>query len=161
MGVDIHTYLCKYDPEDNLWHELKLYRKNGEEFKEVPIFDGRNSELFEILQNDNFIYNIGDFPSTVIAPLSLEPGFRDRVDQDQKYCYGFSEVLLSDMKYFAKDYPTIPDYEVEPDEWNSQPRKKNPVKGFYETCVDYASFADAWFDFTPLSRYKLLYWFDH
>lgn len=150
MGIDIHTYLCKYDPEDNLWHELKLYRKDKEKIKEVSIFDRRNSDLFGILQNEGFETDMGTFPSTKIAYSSLEEEFKERVVKDQEYCYGFNEVSLSDMKCYIKEHPII-----------LEPHRENPVKEFFEECVTYISFADEWFDFTPLSRYKLLYWFDH
>ena len=165
MGVDIHVRLIKYDPSDNLWHELKLYRKEKEEYKKVPLFEGRNSELFGIITNEENEDDFGIFPCADIPLLSLDEELRKDIDSHREWCYDFKEVLLSDMKYYVEKYPTIPDYDVDwGNDWkygDPKPQKDNPVKWFYDDCISYASFAEGWhFGIDPYSRYKLLYWFD-
>ena len=157
MGVDIHIKLCKYNPADNLWHELKLYRKDKDkdEFKKVYLYEGRNSEMFAAMQNEEQ-EDYGHFPCADIPMLSLDEELREEVKEAKKYCYGFNEILLSDLKYYIKDYPTVVDYSEE------GPMKVNPIKYLFESCYAYGEFAEGWsFGIEPLSRYKLLYWFDH
>lgn len=155
MGVDIHLKLCKYDPMDNLWHELKLYRKEKDEYKKAYFYEGRNSEMFGAMQNEEQD-NYGHFPYADIPLLSLDKELREEIEEDKKYCYGFAEILLSDLKYYLKDHPTVVDYDEE------GLMKTNPIKYLFDSCCSYAKFAEGWnFGIDPLSRYKLLYWFDH
>ena len=157
MGVDIHLKLCKYDSMDNLWHELKLYRKDKEknEYKKIYLYEGRNSEMFAAMQNEEED-NYGHFPCADIPLLSLDEELRKEIKEDKKYCYGFNEILLSDLKYYLKDHPTIVDYD-DPD----MSTRINPIKYLYDSCCSYAEFAEGWsFGINPYSRYKLLYWFD-
>ena len=164
MGVDIHTKLVKYNSEDNLWHELKLYRVEEGKYKKVYIFDGRNYELFDIMQgkeNDDISY----FPSADIPLVSLDEELREEIEKDKEYCYHFHEISLADMEFYLYKHPTIPDYDADwGDDWKSgdpKPQKDNPVKWIYDECIAYAEFADNYsFNWTPRSRYKLLYWFD-
>ena len=161
MGVDIHIHLCKYDPADNLWHELKLYRKDmndkGEdEFKKVPIYAGRDSEMFSAMLNEEKD-NYGLFPCADIPLLSLEEDLKKEIAENTTYCYGFREILLSDMKYYLKDHSSVIDYDSD-----SEFLKTNPIKYLFDSCCAYGEFAEGWsFGIDPLSRYKLLYWFDH
>lgn len=156
MGVDIHLKLCKYDPEDNLWHELKLYRKEKNEYKKVYLYAGRDSEMFSAMSNEEKD-NYGLFPCANIPLLSLDEELRKIVAEKGEYCYGFREILLSDMKYYLKDHPTVVDYD---EDW-AKPTKTNPIKYLFDSCCSYGEFAEGWsFGIDPLSRYKLLYWFD-
>lgn len=167
MGVDIHLRLCKYDPADNLWHELKLYRKEKEkdEYKKVYILEGRDSEMFSAMLNEEKD-NYGLFPCANIPVLSLDEELVNELREAEKYCYGFREILLSDMKYYLKDHPTVVDYEEDWSDWKPKPgdpksKKINPIKYLFDSCCSYGEFAEGWsFGIDPLSRYKLLYWFD-
>lgn len=163
MGVDIHLHLCKYDSADNLWHELKLYRKEKDEYKKVYLYEGRNSEMFGAMQNEEQD-SYGHFPFASIPLLSLDEELRAEIEEAKKYCYGFAEVLLSDVEYYLKDHPTIIDYDGDWEDWkegNPKPEKTNPIKYLFDSCYSYGEFAEGWsFGIEPLSRYKLLYWFD-
>lgn len=164
MGVDIHLILCKYDETDNLYHELALYTKGMENYHKVRIFEGRNSEMFGIMQNEEEDM-AGHFPSTSIALPSLEESVKKEI-KEQEYCYGFQEVTLADIQYYLKDHPTIVDYEADwGDDWkpgDPKPMKKNPIQYLFDNCLYYAEFVEGWsFGIDPYSRYKLLYWFDH
>lgn len=166
MGVDIHTYLCKYDQNDNLWHELKLYRKDKEKekYKKVPVYTGRDSEMFSAMLNEEKD-DYGLFPCANIPVLSLDEELRKKVREEGKYCYGFREILLSDIKCYLKDHPTVTDYEEDWSDWkpgDSKPKKINPIKYLFDSCCSYGEFAEGLsFGIDPLSRYKLLYWFDN
>lgn len=164
MGVDIHLKLCKYDPADNLWHELKLYRKEKNEYKRVYLYEGRNSEMFAAMQNEEQD-SYGHFPFASIPLLSLDEELRAEIKEAKEYCYGFSEVLLSDIKYYLKDHPTVVDYDEDWGDWKEgdpKPEKTNPIKYLFESCCAYGEFAEGWsFGIDTYSRYKLLYWFDH
>ena len=175
MGIDIHTHLCEYNPEDNLWYEIELYRKDKEEFKKVRIYDGRNYEMFDVMLNkeeDSF----GSFPCIDISLISLEERLRKEIEEEKEYCYGFKEISLSDLRYYLKEYPTVVDYEADEEEWDnyckkikdysslsiSKPQKTNPIQYLYDYCISYGAFAEPWtFGIKPFSQYKLLYWFDH
>ena len=162
MGVDITIHVCKYDNTDNLYHELKLYRKEKDEFKEVSLFEGRNCELFDILSNNEEI----NFPSTSIAIVSLDEELKESIKKSEEWSYGFNEVTLADIKCHLKDYPTVVDYDADwGDDWkpgDPQPRKENPVSWFFKDILSYTEFAEGWtYGIEPLSRYKLIYWFSH
>lgn len=165
MGVDIHTYLCKYDQNDNLWHELKLYRKDKEKekYKKVPVYTGRDSEMFSAMLNEEKD-DYGLFPCANIPVLSLDEELRKKVREEGKYCYGFREILLSDIKCYLKDHPIVTDYEKDWSDWkpgDPKPKKINPIKYLFDSCCSYGEFAEGLsFGIDPLSRYKLLYWFD-
>ena len=164
MGVDIHLKICKYDPADNLWHELKLYRKDKDEFKKVYLYEGRNSEMFAAMQNEEQD-SYGHFPFASIPLLSLDEELRAEIEEAKEYCYGFAEVLLSDIEYYLKDHPTVVDYDGDWEDWkrgDPKPEKTNPIKYLFDSCCSYGEFAEGWsFGIDPLSRYKLLYWFDN
>ena len=164
MGVDIHLKLCKYNPEDNLWHELKLYRKEKDEYKKVYLYEGRNSEMFSAMLNEEKD-DYGLFPCANIPIPSLDEELVNELREAGKYCYGFREILLSDMKYYLKDHPTVIDYDEDWSNWKAgdpKPTKTNPIKYLFDSCCAYGEFAEGWsFGIDPLSRYKLLYWFDH
>lgn len=167
MGVDIHLRLCKYDPADNLWHELKLYRKEKDknEYKKVYLYEGRNSEMFGAMLNEEED-SYGHFPSASIPLLSLDEELRKEIEEDRKYCYGFHEVLLSDMEHYLYNHPTVIDYDDgDWEDWKAgdpKPKKTNPIKYLFDSCCAYGEFAEGWsFGIDPYSRYKLLYWFDH
>ena len=59
MGMDINVVLEKYNKDAQEWESLHLYKKdkNGE-FKPLPVYEGRNQDLFGILANSGnmFIY---------------------------------------------------------------------------------------------------------
>lgn len=159
MGVDIHIRICKYNKEDNLFHELAIYRKEEAGYIKISPFEGRNSELFEILGDEE------DFPHADLLLDSLEDNLKKDIKEDMDWCYGFYEITFSDMKCYLKDYPTVVDYDADWECWEQggpKPQKENPVSWFFKDILSYTEFAEGWtFGFEPLSRYKLLYWFDH
>lgn len=170
MGADIHLYICKYNPEDNLFHELCLYHKIEGDYKKVPIYDGRDYEMFDAINNKSNYKDFGIFPHSPIAFNSLEPQLRKIVEHDifeEIGTYGDGEVTFSDLLIYVNNHPTVFDYEAD---WEAsdleigdpKPQKINPIKTLYETCIHYTEFAEKWGVMEDsLSRYKILYWFDH
>ena len=165
MGVDIHCHLVKYNSHTNTYIEIKLYKQQKDMFDSIPIFSGRNHNLFQILQNE-----AGEelFPSHSIRLTSLEEKLRKQIEKAMENgsgYYGFSEVSLADMKLYTIDNPLIVDYNS--DEWDfyektgKKPMKTNPICWFFEEICTYAKLYDDFdWEFSSLSDYKLIYYFD-
>ncbi len=168
MGMDIHIKLFKYDNERNQFKKLTLYRwdyKDGKH-KEVYIFPGRNSEMFEGMKDGDESDGYGIFPSFPIKLNSLFDPDREEIEKTMKTTgfFDFNEINLAEMALYCKEHPTVTDYDVE---WHNEdpnfvkPTKKNPICDLYEEICSYASFADNWdWDISPLSEYKIIYYFD-
>lgn len=65
MGRDVIIKVERRN-KDNLWEDGNLYIKsdrNGNSFEEVAPYDGRNSELFGILEGESLTYLKDDEPS--------------------------------------------------------------------------------------------------
>ena len=168
MGVDIHFYITKYNKEKNIFEEIALYTAEAGKYKKVPVFIGRNYEMFDILRNKTIIDKI-DFPSAPIVCNSLEEELKNTIKkyigdkEDFTSFYSFLEVNLADLKNYVNTCPTMVnlDYDSEEEETeNNKKYKTNPVKFLYDEIINYINFADFSFDFTPYSYYKILYFFD-
>ena len=184
MGVDIHVHICKYNPEDNFYHELSLYRLRGEDekydyydeggnpipaedrYKRISPYNGHNSEMFDGMRNGNKENGYGYFPAYSIPLNSLEPKLREEIKKKIETFgfYDFCEVSFSDFKNYLIEHPTVVDYDS--DEWDTwestkpQPKKENPLKYLFECCLTYTNFAERFGMSEPYSRYKILFWFD-
>ena len=135
MGVDIHVKVLKYNEKDNLYHELKLYIKEEDEYNKVYIYNGRNREMFDGLTDRSYDEGYGYFPATNGVRLnSLEPTIRKEIEEAQEYCYGFRETTLADMKNYLNEHPEVLDYDAHWDEdtyaksFEEKPHKTNPIK---------------------------------
>lgn len=170
MGVDIHFYITKYNTETNFFEEIKLYTRNkAGEYKKVPIFYGRNYDMFDILTNKIIVDNV-TFPNMPIAYNSLEENIREKIksfhSEEGEFtgCYDFFEVNLADLKNYLNTCPTMINYDYNSDEEESEdnkPYKSNVVKFLYDDIINYIKFADEFaFEFSPESYYKILYFFD-
>ena len=167
MGKDIHMKLLEYSPEENTYKELALYRKNKDnEFKKIRLFDGRNSNMFDTMAGNDFCYDDDSFPCTSIALSSLEPELRKEIEKEMEDpgCFDFKEICLSDMKIYIDKYPEIKDWDkaFDCEDIASIPMKKNPLKQLFEDILTYLYFIDASYrwGYTPLSYYKIIYFFD-
>lgn len=184
MGVDIHIHICKYNPEDNFYHELSLYRPRDEDEKynydkegnkilvkdkyiRISPYDARNSEMFDGMTHGDTENGYGCFPAYSIAFNSLEPNFREEIKKKTKILgfYNFNEISFADFKNYLNEHPTVVDYDS--DEWETwkntepKPQKKNPLNDLFDYCVNYANFAEKYGMFAPYSQYKILFWFDN
>lgn len=173
MGMDMHVRLAKYNKETNLYDELVLYRpgetyhysKTGEKiiddpnYERVLIYDGRNSEMFIGMKNGDEEDGYGDFPWTSIALSSLEPKFRKDIEEYMSSAgfFDFYELTLADMKLYTLDHPYVTDYNSE----EEGKKKVNPIVALFADICKYASLVDNWdWNFTPLSNYKVIFYFD-
>lgn len=176
MGVDIHVKLYKYNKDSNLFNEITLFKrsetdasmwgvKKGDMIK-VSVFNGRNHELFNILQN-KMDYNSVDFPCDNININSYDENEKEDLHNilNEKFYFNYSEVSLADMKIYCLQEPKVVDYDAEwGEDWKQgdpEPMKDNPVIGFFDDIVQYIYFADEDFAFNPLSYYKVVYYFDN
>lgn len=170
MGMDIHIKLFKYDNERNQFKKLTLYRwdyKTGE-YKEVYIYTGRNSEMFNgMTDGGSDSDGYGYFPASSIKLNSLFDPDREEIEKDMKATgfFDFNEINLAEMALYCKEHPRVVDYDVT---WHNEdpnfvkPTKDNPICDLYKEICQYAAFADNWnWDFSPLSEYKIIFYFDH
>ena len=159
MGVDIHIHLVKFCHEDRYFHELKLYRvdqKTGG-FKEVDLYPYRNSEMFDDMQGE-------EFPSTAINLSSLAPDIREDIEcaKNSVGCYDFYCINLASFALYIEKNPIVKDYDADWGEDGEDVKyKPNPLKDLYLEICTFLSFADFDYDWTPLSDYSMLFYFDH
>ena len=182
MGRDIHIHLTKLNKETNLYEELTLY-KPGEEyhydekgnkiidnpnFQKIPIYNGRNYEMFDGMKDGDETDGYGNFPWISIRLNSLEPNLKKEIEEKQgiQGYFDFYETTLADIKLYLNEHPTVVDYDAE--DWEEReekedpkPQKINPIKFLYENIYSYKYFADSdWWEDEPLSSYKVLFYFD-
>lgn len=176
MGVDIHVKITKYNPETNYFEPIELYRKrkpNEHEynpitdekiekpslFVKVPIYEGRNYEMFDGMKNGDEIDGYGCFPKEPIAMNSLEPNIKEEINRYKNIqgYYDFYEVNLADLENYLEEYPEVTDYDSK-----EEPGKKtNPIKYFVEDIKNYLTTYDSFeYYYTAHSYYKILFWFD-
>ena len=157
MGTDINVRIVKKNRKTNLWEQIKLYRKEESEYKIVNPYPYRNSELFDILsenEEDSFRCNhilINNLPTSLqeeITKCTNTVGY-----------YGFYELTLADLKLYLYDTPKVRDYDYGDD--SPKAWEDNPVKYFIECIENYIKFADPYYEFDCLdSDIRILYWFD-
>ncbi len=179
MGKDIHIKICKYNIETNLFEKVSLFRLRGEyeqhdydaegksipvtsPYIEVPVYDGRDSELFEILSAVTLDDDFGYFPSAPISISSLAPDLAKEVREKEKTLgyFDFREINLADMYNYLKDNPTVPDWDNWDEKEDSCKPKENPVSDLFKDICEYIKFTDYFRELAILSRYKIIYWFD-
>lgn len=153
MGKDIHVRIVKFNRDENVWESVRLYRKEKNELKVVHADNGRNYELFDILEgNDEDSYD-----PFAIAVNNLPEDLKKEIEEDSQYCYNFKEANLADLKIYLHQHPKIRDYDY--DEDSPKAYKDNPVKWFIKRIEYYIDFACPW-DYYPDSDIRILYWFD-
>lgn len=165
MGMDITVKVLKKSREDNFYHELKLFTTAADgKYTFVPVYSGRDRELFDVLLGRSNEYNLHDFPSKTLNLNSLDSLVAESVNADKEtnYYFGFREVNLADFKIWLYENPMMEDYEEElPD--GSPKIVENIAKHLLVDIVNYITFADPhyrWGD-THLSDYKIIYYFDN
>lgn len=158
MGVNIHVHILELD-EQGTWQELKLFvqDKKSKEFKEVKSYDGRNSELFDILT----LRTDGDFPAFHVSTANTSLNFVTEYKRYKEdiYYFHFYEANLADIKNYLNEHPVVRDYDKEAKLNVTTPHWKfNPVTDFLETIITYADLASEQY-YIPLSSRKIVYWF--
>lgn len=141
MGADIHVYITKYNKEKRAYNEIDLYTNNNR----VSPFDGRNYELFDVLNHEVPSLPIDD---EIIIDGAVIFDYRDATESNGYCGYGFHQVNLADLLYF---YMT--DYSYE---------EKDFLGPFIEDIKNYIKFADeeSYHAESLPSLYNIIYWFD-
>ena len=158
MGTDIHVKIVKRNRETDLWEQIKLYHKKNDEIKLIDIYPFRNSELFDIL-NENEDDNYTAYPLSLI---NLPKDLQEEIEEKQNIIgyFGFREINLADLKLYLYKTPKVRNWDYEDDN-HPKAWKDNPVKYFMERIEQYIDLADSdWSWFAPCSDIKILYWFD-
>lgn len=171
MGVDIHIRLLKYDENTNLYKEIALYRKSSlhekypEDYPEmvkVPVYDGRDYEMFDGMKDGDDSDGYGYFPWTGMKLNSYEEAFRNEMIEKQKTELGyfdFYEIPLAEMRVYVLENPKVVDYDVEYIDEEHKAYKDNPIASLYSKIISYLSFAEPW-GMEYLSDYKVVFYFD-
>lgn len=163
MGEDIHIKVVKFNHEDRYFHELKLFRIDGEgNYVPAWIYSGRHYEMFSAMQNGEQ-HNYGFFPYRDLRCSSLDPELQKELSEIMNDAgnYSFSEILLSEFANYIKDHEKIWDYDEDwGEDGNDVKYKENPLCSLYKAIYNYIDFSEEYgidWDFTD---YKVIYWFD-
>ena len=165
MGMDITVKILKWNRDLNIWEQVKLYTKEGNEFYIIDPYPFRNSELFSFLNDTttNTLYQEEyNVPTMPIQINTLPEDLKEEIFKKEKDCFfGFKEINLSDLKLYLSYAPKIKYWD---DFSGKDVYKDNPVKHFIEKIENYINLASFYkyknLDFVP-SDIKILFWFDN
>lgn len=150
MGKDIHVAIAIRDTEAGNYKRVSNFRQKNNKIEEIPPYDTRNYELFNLLEED--------IPFNKLHTTFLEPSFAEKIEKEKDIGgFGFREINLADLKNYLMLNPTIPDYDN--DDAEELTYKTNPIKFFIERIEYYIEFAGYYF-YSPSDIY-ILYWFDN
>lgn len=169
MGVDITVYVYKYNEEDNKFHRIRLHRENPKtgQLDEVHIYNGRNGEMFNALQNgggDSY----GEIPCRAIRLSSLAEDDAAKLEslREDGCCYGFNEISLYALRQYVREYPKVKDFDGFWDEGEDEKvapiYKENPIKYLAEEIQYFVEFTNPygiWHE-ADYEDYKVIYFFD-
>ena len=154
MGVDIHIFLEHKPETEKEYKIIQLFNKEGF----VEPFDERNSELFNILQND---FSVRGFP------VDVSPEVREKYTEglDEKsgvnFYYGVTYIYFDELLNYLKEHRPITFYNEETNQWD---REISPLFYFYERLYFYMCFAwSTWLTYNDLDfrNTRIVFWFDH
>lgn len=174
MGVDINIRLLKYNENTNLYKEIALYRKSSShekypndypEMVKVPVYDGRDYEMFDGMKDGDEIDGYGIFPWCAMRLNSYEEDFRNEMIEKQSNrnlgYFDFYEISLAEMRIYTLEHPQVVDLDAEyNDKSDSKAYKPNPIVALFERIISYISFAEPWGMEDALSDYKVIFYFD-
>lgn len=173
MGRDIHIRVTKYDENDNLYHEIALFRtptqyekkynKSDELIKASP-YSGRHSEMFDGMIHGDEIDGYGIFPWCGVKWNSYEENFRNEIKEktDITGYYDFHEISLAEMKAYVLEHPFVVDYDADEEEWDpkNKPLKPNPIGELFKNIMQYVNFCEDLWITGSLTDYKVVFYFD-
>lgn len=157
MGVDIHVRILF--KKESIWKSINLYRYDDEknEFKKINIYPFRNYDLFNILKKEE----VGRSIEYNSLPPALFKEIKD-YETTSEY-YNFQEVNLADLKLYLLKNPKIRDYDYEAEndeDFDKNGWKTNPIEFFIERIEYILDLAEPYYDFSPPSYTRIIYWFD-
>lgn len=149
MGVDIHIHVCYR--RGNKWEEVKLYKETEKGIKSIPCWEGRNSILFDLM-NDLSSY----FPKGLIDKATLPSELKQEIEDWENDGYGFYQANLADIKLYIAEHPKIEDEEDE-----NNILIESPVLYLVQSIEAYIGFYEPdWLFLGNYSDIKIVYWFD-
>lgn len=154
MGRDMYVRIIEKDRKNNIWKQVKLYRKEKRKFRVVDVYPFRDHKLFDILDEDDEYYALP--PQIADLPVALKNEIK-YIEETPGY-YGLKEINLADLKLYLYKVPKIRDYDYE----DSDPKAwiDNPVKNFIEAIEQYIDFVDPYYSFCHTnSDIRIIYWF--
>ncbi len=158
VGKDMHIRIVKLN-KNHVWEEVKLYKKENEEFKPIDLWPVRDYELFEILTDV-------DIPNKPIYMDDLPDDLKAEItDYSQGIgCYDFYEINFADLMTYLLIHPKVRDldYEAKNDkDFEKNAWKPNPVKRLEKVVRSALDFYDWYWGFDNWnSDVRILYWFD-
>ena len=138
----------------------RMYDGKKKEVK-VPFFEGRNHELFEILQGEeDFFTPHYNLPRDMSDEISAE--YREDFEpKDDQYtgCFDFRWASMKDIYISMLETPLIKNYDVE---WEDDiPHfKDNPLKYIFEKLKYYVEDLYGAWDWKE-EEVRIIYWFDN
>jgi len=137
MGKDIHVRLIQFNRKTNEYELVKLYRKINNEFRAIPVYEGRDYSLFDQLEDDAF-------PSRAIYTPNLPEELRQELNEceEETGYFGFREINLADLKLY----------------YNNTKRIKF---SFIDTINNYINLYNTEPWLYSSSDVRILYWFDN
>ena len=148
MGADIHVKIIKFSSTENKWKSVKLFTHIKDTWDEIPVYDARNYELFDVLTEI-------DFPRTSINMNTLPLDLAAEIEENQQETgtYNFLEVNLADAIIYLHSHPTILN--------DKEEEKRNPLKSFLDIIYNYIDFFDPLWNCSAIySQIRIIYWFD-
>ena len=153
--------------ESNVWDFVcpkvrrRMYDNTLKEI-EVPFFEGRNHELFEILQGEEDYFEPHRKCPKDLSDEIKEKYKRDFEPEDGEYtgCFSFGWTTMKDIYISMLETPLVKNYDDE--EWKDDiPHfKDNPLKYIFEKLKYYVEDlygAWNWKD----EEVRIIYWFDN
>lgn len=150
MGADIHVKIVKFNSTENQWESVKLFTHIKDTWDEIPVYDARNYELFDVLTET-------DFPRTSINMDTLPLDLAAEIEENQQEVgtYSFLEVNLADAIIYLHNHPTIIS------DYDNEEEKESPLKSFLDIIYNYIDFFDPlWNCSATYSQIRIIYWFD-
>lgn len=178
MGVDMTVRVFKYDPSDNFYHEISLYvprdkynkyyydeKGNKHEYTDkyapVPVYSGRNTEMFDGMKDGDEINGYGYFPWRPVVLPSFEPEVRKELSElPNKYYYDVNEISLVGFECYIKTHPEVVDYEKDWGDNEDNSMKENPLKDLFKDICSYITLADYHSWISTWEDYKVVFYFD-
>lgn len=148
MGADIHVKIIKFSSTENKWKPVKLFTHIKDTWDEIPVYDARNYELFDVLTET-------DFPRTSINMDTLPLDLAAEIEENQQEVgtYSFLEVNLADAIIYLHNHLTILN--------DKEEEKPSPLKFFLDIIYNYIDFFDPlWNCSATYSQIRIIYWFD-
>ena len=167
MGRDIHAFVEIYNAKSKEWDEIapivnrRMY-DNTKKAVKVDFWEGRNSELFDILDGEeDYFTPHRSVPDDLSAGIKAE--YEKDFPKDNTYAghYHFSWTTFAELYIAYLENPKVPDYNAE---WvdDQVVYKTNPLKFVIDKMIFYVEeLYGEWSFKDVISNVRLVFWFDN